>query len=51
MPSGLMQSIRKGVLQQVIDHLICAAFIEGRSCEKFQILARELKTADPELPP
>jgi tRNA 2-(methylsulfanyl)-N6-isopentenyladenosine37 hydroxylase len=33
----------------VIDHLICCAFIEGRSCEKFQILARELKTIDPEL--
>lgn len=47
--SGLMRSVRNGVRQQVIDHLICAAFIEGRSCEKFQILARELKTADPEL--
>ena len=47
--SGLMRSVRNGVRQQVIDHLICAAFIEGRSCEKFQILARELKLADPEL--
>ncbi|MBM3836592.1 MAG: tRNA-(ms[2]io[6]A)-hydroxylase [Verrucomicrobia bacterium] len=47
--SGLMQSIRSGVRPQVIDHLICAAFIEGRSCEKFQILARELKAVDPEL--
>lgn len=47
--SGLMQSVRNGVRQQVIDHLICAAFIEGRSCEKFQILARELKTTDAEL--
>jgi tRNA-(ms[2]io[6]A)-hydroxylase len=47
--SSLMQSIRNGVRQQVIDHLICAAFIEGRSCEKFQILARELKALDAEL--
>ena len=30
--SGLMRSVRNGVRQQVIDHLICAAFIEGRSC-------------------
>ena len=47
--SGLMQAIRNGIRQQVIDHLICAAFIEGRSCEKFQILARELKGTDSEL--
>lgn len=47
--SGLMRSIRSGVQQQVIDHLICCALIEGRSCEKFQILAQELQTIDPEL--
>jgi tRNA-(ms[2]io[6]A)-hydroxylase len=47
--SGLMRSVRNGRRQQVIDHLICCAFIEGRSCEKFQILGRELKTKDPEL--
>jgi tRNA-(ms[2]io[6]A)-hydroxylase len=46
---GLMRSIRNGTRQQVIDHLICCAFIEGRSCEKFQILATELKPIDPEL--
>jgi len=34
---------------QAIDHLICCAFIEGRSCEKFQFLANELKTMDAEL--
>lgn len=46
---GLMQSIRPGVRHQVIDHLLCCAIIEGRSCEKFQILADALKILDPEL--
>src|ERR1051325_1155478 len=46
---GLMQSIRQGARHQVIDHLLCCSLIEGRSCEKFQILALELKTIDPEL--
>ena len=44
--SGLMKSIRNGQRHQVIDHLICCSLIEGRSCEKFQILARELKSID-----
>ena len=44
--SGLMKSIRNGQRHQVIDHLICCALIEGRSCEKFQILARELRPSD-----
>lgn len=47
--SGLMRSIRKGRREQVIDHLICMALIEGRSCEKFQLLSAALKTLDPEL--
>ena len=47
--SGLMRSVRSGTKPQVIDHLICCALIEGRSCEKFQILSRELVTIDPEL--
>lgn len=47
--SGMMRSIRKGVSEQAIDHLICASLIEGRSCEKFQILAEALKDRDPEL--
>jgi tRNA 2-(methylsulfanyl)-N6-isopentenyladenosine37 hydroxylase len=47
--TGLMRSIRNGQRQQVIDHLICCAFIEGRSCEKFQFLAAALKTIDAEL--
>lgn len=44
--SGLMRAIRKGQRQQVVDHLICCAFIEGRSCEKFQILATALALTD-----
>jgi tRNA-(ms[2]io[6]A)-hydroxylase len=47
--TGLMRSLRNGTQQQAIDHLICCALIEGRSCEKFQILARALETCDPEL--
>src|SRR5437762_3103937 len=46
---GLMQSIRNGQRLQVIDHLICCSLIEGRSCEKFQILARALEERDAEL--
>src|SRR5271155_6249692 len=47
--TGLMRSIRNGQRQQVIDHLICCAFIEGRSCEKFRVLARALAARDAEL--
>src|SRR5207248_1339553 len=47
--SGLMKSVRNGQRQQVIDHLICCSLIEGRSCEKFQVLAKELRRRDPEL--
>jgi tRNA-(ms[2]io[6]A)-hydroxylase len=46
---GLMRSVRPGHKSQVIDHLLCAALIEARSCEKFQILARALTETDPEL--
>lgn len=47
--AGLMKSVRNGARHQAIDHLICCSLIEGRSCEKFQILAEELKDLDPEL--
>src|SRR5881296_3512408 len=47
--AGLMRSVRNGQRHQVIDHLICCALIEARSCEKFQILARELRSRDAEL--
>lgn len=47
--TGLMHSVRNGSRAQVIDHLICCAFIEGRSCEKFQILGQELRGRDEEL--
>ena len=47
--SGLMRGVRTGERFQVIDHLICAALIEGRSCEKFQMLATALETSEPEL--
>lgn len=47
--SGLMRAVRNGTRPQVIDHLVCCSLIEGRSCEKFQILARALESSDPEL--
>ncbi len=47
--TGLMKAVRNGNRNQAIDHLICCALIEGRSCEKFQILSRELPSIDAEL--
>ena len=44
--SGIMNTVRKGRNEQVIDHLLCAAMIEGRSCEKFQLLADALLAVD-----
>ena len=47
--TGLMHAVRKGTRQQAVDHLICCSLIEGRSCEKFQMLGRALADIDPEL--
>jgi tRNA-(ms[2]io[6]A)-hydroxylase len=47
--SGMMQAARKGRKEQVIDRLVVCALIEGRSCEKFQILSREIRDLDPGL--
>jgi tRNA-(ms[2]io[6]A)-hydroxylase len=47
--SGLMRSVRNGKRFQAIDHLICCALIEGRSCEKFLILSEALGGVDEEL--
>ncbi len=47
--SGMMAAVRKGQQQQVIDHLVVCALIEGRSCEKFQILAEGVRDLDAEL--
>jgi len=44
--AGLMKSVRNGQRHQVIDHLICCSLIEGRSCEKFQVLAAALHSID-----
>jgi tRNA-(ms[2]io[6]A)-hydroxylase len=44
--SGLMRAVRHGTRNQAIDHLICAALVEGRSCEKFQVLAAALESID-----
>ena len=47
--SGMMRSIRRGQRHQAVDHLMVFALIEGRSCEKFQVLADALKPIDAEL--
>jgi len=47
--SGMMSQVRKGRRQQVIDHLVACALIEGRSCEKFHILAASVRDLDPGL--
>lgn len=44
--SGMMSHVRKGRKEQVIDHLVVLALIEGRSCEKFQILAEGVRDID-----
>src|SRR5438445_477512 len=46
---GLMRAVRNGSRLQVIDHLLCCSLIEGRSCEKFQLLASHLQASQPEL--
>ena len=47
--TGMMRSVRSGNRNQAIDHLLCCALVEGRSCEKFQIMAAGLRDTDPEL--
>ncbi len=44
--SGMMSAVRKGRREQVVDHLTVLALIEGRSCEKFQILAGGVRDLD-----
>lgn len=44
--AGMMGAVRKGRKHQVIDHLVVCALIEGRSCEKFQILAEGVRDID-----
>jgi tRNA-(ms[2]io[6]A)-hydroxylase len=45
----MMAAVRKGRREQVIDHLVVCSLIEGRSCEKFQILAGGVRDLDPAL--
>jgi len=47
--SGMMNALRTGIEHQVIDHLVVCALIEGRSCEKFQLLGEALQETEPEL--
>ena len=47
--SRMMAEVRKGRREQVIDHLVVCSLIEGRSCEKFQILAAGVRDLDPQL--
>lgn len=47
--TGMMRAVRQGRRESVIDHLIVCALIEGRSCEKFQILAAHFSETEPQL--
>lgn len=47
--TGMMRGVRQGRRESAIDHLVVCALIEGRSCEKFQILAAHLADSEPEL--
>jgi tRNA-(ms[2]io[6]A)-hydroxylase len=47
--SSMMAAVRKGRREQVIDHLVVCALIEGRSCEKFQLLSTGVRDLDPGL--
>jgi tRNA 2-(methylsulfanyl)-N6-isopentenyladenosine37 hydroxylase len=47
--AGMMQAVRRGRKHQVIDHLVVCSLIEGRSCEKFQILANTVRDLDSKL--
>jgi tRNA-(ms[2]io[6]A)-hydroxylase len=47
--SAMMSHVRRGRRQQVIDHLVVCSLIEGRSCEKFQLLAGGVRDLDPGL--
>jgi tRNA 2-(methylsulfanyl)-N6-isopentenyladenosine37 hydroxylase len=47
----LLAAVRPGVVEQRVDRLLVCALIEGRSCERLQLLAAGLaaRAADPEL--
>lgn len=40
---SLLAEVRPGVLEQRVDRLLVCAVIEGRSCERLQLLARALR--------
>lgn len=48
---GLLAAVRPGVLEARVDRLLVCAVIEGRSCERLQLLARALgeRGEEPEL--
>lgn len=47
--SALAKHARKKDPHALLDKLLVASLIEARSCERFQILAEELREIDPEL--
>ncbi|MEA5444551.1 tRNA isopentenyl-2-thiomethyl-A-37 hydroxylase MiaE [Gammaproteobacteria bacterium AB-CW1] len=40
--AGLREGVRAGAREKLVDLLVCGAFIEARSCERFERLAPEL---------
>lgn len=46
---GLMKAMRDGIHDRFMDRLIIGSIIEFRGVERFAIVARTLRTSDPEL--
>jgi tRNA-(ms[2]io[6]A)-hydroxylase len=45
----LNELVRKNEPERAVDRLLVASLIEARSCERFDLLRKHLKTTDPEL--
>jgi tRNA-(ms[2]io[6]A)-hydroxylase len=45
--NGLLEAVRTGPTERLVDRLLICAFVEARSCERLHLVAEEL--ADPEL--
>lgn len=45
--NGLLEAVRTGETERLVDRLLTCAFVEARSCERLHLVAAELK--DPEL--
>lgn len=49
--NGLLQKVRSGADELLLDRLLVAGIVEARGCERLQLVARALESRDPELAP